>query len=184
MDTSGRVALLTAIVAGVVALVGYYLTQATNRHERKSKLYAEALATVREYEELPFRIRRRPSSDPATRASLGEQVSSTFTKLGFYIAYLQIDSVVVGDAYYDLFKQTSEFGGRYREEAWKARVISNDEEMSSNFGYLYDNSREQELCLLAMRRQLSIWGFLSRRSVRRDLTRQRQVRADERPSPE
>ena len=102
MEGSAWGALLAAIIAGSVALFGYSLTQVSNRWERKRKVYAEALSAVREYEELPYRIRRRPSSDDETRARLGDQISEAYIKLRFYLAWLEIDSVVVGTAYADL----------------------------------------------------------------------------------
>jgi hypothetical protein len=91
VGSDSRVALLAAIIAGSVAVVGYLITQAANRRERKSRLYAEALSVVREYQELPYRVKRRPASDGATRAELGEQISAVMTKLGFYLRWLQID---------------------------------------------------------------------------------------------
>jgi hypothetical protein len=179
MVVDGLVGLWAAIVAGLVALVGYSLTQLANRQERKRKLYAEALAAVREYEELPFRIRRRQASDNATRAALGEQISDTFKLLRFHLAYLQIDSLEVGTAYADLVERTKRFGGPYRDTAWKEPVIRSDDEMKLGTVYVYDNRAELSLCLLAMRRELSLTGILFRRPTRRALAELRRARAAE-----
>jgi len=96
MDTNSLIALLTAIIAGTVALIGYSFAQFANRRERKSKLFAEALAVIYEYQELPFRIRRRAASDGVTRAALGGLTSDVMTKLGFYLAWLHMESPEVG----------------------------------------------------------------------------------------
>ena len=179
MDANTWIALLTAIIAGAVALVGYSVTQFGNRRERKSKAYAEALALIREYQELPYRVRQRPSSDNATRAALGGQTSDVLTKLGFYLAWLHIESSEVGTAYNDLSAQVRRFGGDHRDAAWMAGPIVSDEEMTT-LKYGYDVDPEMKLCISAMRRELSFWGFLSRRSVQRSLARQRLARAEER----
>ena len=70
MSAESWAALVTGVVAGLAALLGFLGNQLANRRERKSKIYAEALEAVQQYTELPFIIRRRPSSDGATRAAL------------------------------------------------------------------------------------------------------------------
>lgn len=169
-------ALVTAGIAGLVALIGYMMTQAANRRERKSRLYAEALSAVREYQELPYRVRRRPSSDNKTRAELGAQISAVMTKLGFYVRFLQLDSHEVGIAYTDLVNQVRRMGGPYRSQAWRASLVASDEEMPL-VKYPYETEPEMSLCLKAMRHELAFWGFLFRPSIRRSLALQRQIRA-------
>ena len=61
---------VAAIIAALVAVVGYAVTQFANRQDRKAKTYAEALAAVTEYQELPYLVLRRAASDAATRAAL------------------------------------------------------------------------------------------------------------------
>lgn len=130
----------TAVIAGAVALIGYLLSQHAARRERKSKIYAEALATVRSLEEMPFRIRRRPSSDPETRAALATRLSDVFTDLRFHIVYLQVDSKVVGDSFIDLVDRTREFGAKFRTDAWESPVMIADADMNMRFGYEYEIS--------------------------------------------
>src|SRR5438128_11565946 len=161
------VPLTTAVIAGTTALIGYLLTQLSARRDRQSRIYAEALASVRALEELPFRIRRRSSSDPATRAALAAQQSDIFTDLRFHTTYLQVHSKVVGDAFVDLVDRTRRFAAQFREEAWRSPIMLTDEEMTFRFGYTFDNKPELDLCVLAMRRELSLWGFALRWKSRR-----------------
>lgn len=91
MNSESWAALITGIIAGLVALVGFLLNQLANRRERRSKIYAEALQAVQEYSELPYKIRRRASSDGATRAALGHAISDSQAQLRFYRSLLQID---------------------------------------------------------------------------------------------
>jgi hypothetical protein len=139
MDTASLAALLTAVIAGLVALVGYLLNQATNRRERKSKVYAEALLALRQYQELPFKIRRRPSSDSTTRAELGREWSDVVSNVVFYLGWLRIESREVGAAYAALFEQTRKYGRMHRTMAWKAKIFESDEEMVDDLPFGYDN---------------------------------------------
>jgi hypothetical protein len=176
--------LLTGIVAGFVALIGFLLNQLANRRERKSQVYAEALRAIKAYQELPYRIRRRASSDGPTREALGSRISDVYTDLAFYLAWLEIDSREVGFAYSDLVHQTRASSSGHWSNAWEEPVMTSDEEVYlKGMQYKYDNDPEHTLCLLAMRRELSPWTIFSRISTRRRLDAQRRMRMDERVRP-
>jgi hypothetical protein len=179
MDINGWIALSTAIIAGAVALTGYLLNQLANWRESKSRLFAEALAVIYEYQELPYRIRRRASSDGATRAMLGGLTSDVMTKLGFHLACLHMESPEAGRAYRLLFERVRQFGGRFRDEAWTAPLIASDQEVPSAECRYGDLHAERMLCLSIMRHSLSPWGFLFRRSDRRLLAQRSQARVAE-----
>jgi hypothetical protein len=169
---------LAAIIAGLVALAGYLVTQFANRRDRKAKVYAEALAAVREYQELPYRVRRRAASDAATRAALAERISDVMAKLGFYEAWLQIDSPQTGSAYMDLVSRTRRQGRQHLSNAWGGKVLERDAEMiGATAPVAWDIKPELDLCVLVMRRELGFLGFLSRPSTRRLLAELRQDRA-------
>jgi hypothetical protein len=178
MGPGSSIAIATAIIAASVALVGYFVTQVANRRERKSKVYAEALAVLREYQELPYRIRRRPSSDGATRAMIGDEISDVLGRLGFYRSWLEIDSHIVGIAYRDLLEQVRRLGATHRNTAWREPIIADDKEVAS-LEYEYDMGPEMKLCLDAMRLELSLWGFRYRKSMKISLEEQRRVRTQE-----
>jgi hypothetical protein len=127
MDSPNLGGLSTAIIAGLVALTGYLLNQFANRRERTSKVYAEALEAIREYQELPYKIRRRPDSNGTTRAALGDKTGEVVSRLWFDRAWLQTDSEV-GAAYRDLMAQTKQDGGIYRATAWSEPVPIKDED--------------------------------------------------------
>src|SRR5690242_1806090 len=92
-------ALIATVVAGSVAVLGYVVTQQMGRRDRKAKFYAEALLAVKDFEELPYRIAKRPDTSPATRERLGTMVNDAFVKVSFYQAWLRIDSPRVGASY-------------------------------------------------------------------------------------
>jgi hypothetical protein len=181
MNSNTWVPLLTAAIAGLVALIGYSLTQFANRRERKSKSYAEALAAIRQYQELPYLIRRRSESSSATRSALAQQISEVMAKLGFHQAWLQMDSDTTSTAYYDLVTRTRQIGRSHLKAAWEGKAIERDADMigaQAPFDWT-GITPELDLCVRAMRLELSFWSFISRRSIQRSLVRQRQKRAEE-----
>jgi hypothetical protein len=102
-------------------------------------------------------------------------------KVGFYRAWLQMDSVEVGAAYSHLVDQTRHFGRIHRASAWRMPIIATDEQMADDDpGFGWDTQPELNLCLDAMRRQLSFWPLGSRKSIQRSLAAQHQARAQER----
>lgn len=173
--------LLAAIIAGAVALAGYILTQIAGRRERKGRSYAEALAAIRKYQELPYLVRRRPASDSLSRFAIAQQVSDVMAKLGFYSSWLQIvDSDEVGNAYNDLVTETRRQGRAHLFTAWREPVIQADADMvGTRTPFLWDIEPELTLCMLAMRRELSFWGPARRRTIQASLAAQRAKRTEE-----
>jgi hypothetical protein len=176
MDTSSLVVLLTGILAALVALTGYLLGQLASRNERKTRLYADALTAVHEYEELPYRIRRRTSS-LESGAAVAAKVDDVLTSVLFHRAWLQLDSDVVGAAFRDLVAQTGRQGGLYRAEAWAKPPVGSDGNFDVKDRYIFDNEAERQLCLLAMRRELLLRNVFLRGSTKRLLAAQRAKRA-------
>ena len=123
MNTSNWILLLTSISAAAVALIGYLLNQVAVRNERRSRVYAEALSAVFEFQELPYRIRKRAASEDSS-AVIAQKISDVFVRLDFYRALLLLESSTVGIAYADLVHQTQAQGDSYRADAWKRPVAA------------------------------------------------------------
>jgi hypothetical protein len=151
-----------ALLAGAVALVGalvsvaltYGLNQRAARRERQTKLFAEALAAIEDYAELPYRIRRRPRSSQA-RHELTEQVSQIQSQLAFHQAWLSLEVPGVARAYSDLVRAAKAQAGRQMAQAWLKPAITRDAQV--NLGVVYprdqiDAARGQ--CVEAMRAAL------------------------------
>jgi len=170
---------LAAIIAGLVAVVGYLVTQFVNRRDGKTKVFAEALAAVREYQELPYLVRRRAASDAPTRAVLAQRISEVMAKLGFYVAWLRIDAPEAGVVYADLVSRARRQCRSHLAEAWAGKVLESDTDMiGTQAPFAWDIGAELDLCVQVMRRELRFWGFISCRSTRRLLANRRQNQAD------
>ena len=176
MNTSNWILLLTSISAAAVALIGYLLNQVAVRNERRSRVYAEALSAVFEFQELPYRIRKRAASEDSS-AVIAQKISDVFVSLDFYRALLLLESSTVGIAYAELVHQTQAQGDSYRADAWNHPVAAHGHDFHfAVHEYHYDNRPEQDLCMLAMQREMRLINVL-RKSTERLLARQRAQRA-------
>jgi hypothetical protein len=90
--------IIAAGVAALVVVVGYIVAQAQARQERRAKAFAEALAAVEDYMECPYRIRRRPNSDAATRQGITSAISDIQSRIAFHEAWLQVETPSVWQA--------------------------------------------------------------------------------------
>jgi hypothetical protein len=108
---------IAAIIAASVATFGYVITARAKLLEDRRKTYAEALAAVHAYQELPHRIRRRPDSSPMTLDAMGTVISDIQRDLDFYKSLLYLDSPEVGDMYNALVQTSRDQGRKYRDEA-------------------------------------------------------------------
>lgn len=169
MEVSELTSLLTGFVAALIALVGYWITQHQKRRERRAEVFASALEAIREYEQTPYLIRRREGPDAATRARISELLSASAARRRYYEAVLCLDSPLVAESYKLLLRRTRRQVGPYRSDAWKQPVIVRDEEFPGSAYYPYDSEEEWDLCLLAMRSELSVFAALRRRGTRRRL---------------
>ncbi|WP_433335023.1 hypothetical protein [Spirillospora sp. CA-294931] len=169
MRTAELITLSTGLTTATIALVGYWINQRQKRRERRSETFAAALEAVREYEQAPYLIRRRESSEPGVRAQLAERLSASAGRRRYYATLLRLDSPVVADAYQALLDQTRRQAGPYRSEAWKSPVITRDEDFPGSANYVYDNGPEWDLCLVAMRREFSFLARAGRRRTRRQV---------------
>ncbi|MEU4096400.1 hypothetical protein [Streptomyces sp. NPDC026673] len=178
LETSNQVALLAAGVAALVTVLGYLANQYASRRTQRRDLFASALAAVRAYQDLPYRIRWRARSDEETRAALGELTYTTLEHMQNFRALLELESRIVAMAYTDLVRETRRLGGPFRQSAWRTPPAQGDEAFDQEDpGYRYENQPELELCLMAMQRELRPYGPLLRRATRRRILSHRRRRA-------
>ncbi len=139
----------------VVAFLGYVFHHHKARRERKTRAFADALGAVAEYQELPYRIRRRQGSDAATRAAIAERVSDIQVKVTFHLAWLEIESDAVATAYRNLVAAARRESGQHMSTAWSEPLLADDAAMSLCTGYSTpDTDTARAVCLTKMRAHL------------------------------
>jgi hypothetical protein len=149
-------AIIAALVAAAVATFGYATTARAKLLEDRRKTYAAALAAVSDYQELPYRIRRRPDSDAATRAALGTIISDIQRDLDFHSQLLELDSPRLGREYRALVEKSRRIGKPARDDAWAQPPALEDKAMSFAEKYQYEDEDQWKGCREQMREQLRL----------------------------
>src|SRR5487761_49998 len=151
-----------ALLAGAVAVVGalisvavtYGLNQRAARRERQTKLFAEALAAIEDYAELPYRIRRRTRTTDA-RHELTEQVSQIQSRIAFRQAWLSLEAPGVARSYNELVRAAKAQAGRQMAQAWLKPAITKDAQVNLGVAYPRDEiNAARGQCVEAMRQVL------------------------------
>lgn len=166
MGQTSLVALVVGLITAAVALLGYLNTQHLQRRDRRSVMYAEAMAAMREFEQAPYLVRRRAGSDGHTRAALAAKLIDANTRVTYSEKLLLMDSLSVGRAYGLLAEVTKVQVRTHRDAAWQAPLVTTDDQVpSTTMQYPYSNTAEWDLCVLAMRRELATLGWARRRRI-------------------
>jgi hypothetical protein len=174
-----QAAISGATVAALATVLGYLFTQARARRERKAKAFAEAMAAMRRFYDFPHKVWRRSVSDAATRERLSEEHSLGSREVRFHLIWLKIESPVVGEAYEQLWAVVH--GARLFNAnlAWSSPPRATDQDMVGEPPGFWRKAgaRETDLCIRAMRNELSWWPALGRPRIRRALDPRERQRA-------
>lgn len=128
---------IAAVVTGLVALFVFTGNQYQARKDRLRKDFAEALAAVERYAELPYRVLRRQDSTPEVRGHIAEQVHEVQQDILFHKSWVRIQSSEVGDAYDALLEALREEAGVAMTQAWNIAPVTRDEDMPLGAGFSF-----------------------------------------------
>jgi hypothetical protein len=149
--------IIAAVIAALVAVTGYMLTQAQARRERRAREFADALAAVEEYLEAPYRIRRRQAATPEAREALTSALSDLQARIALHRAWLQVEAPAVGRAYEALVSAARSEAGAQMAEAWNAAPLTSDTDMNLKVAYPHpDSDAERAKVIAAMRQHLRL----------------------------
>jgi hypothetical protein len=150
-------AAIIAFVGGTVsATVTYALNQRAARRDRRAKTFADALAAVEDYAEMPYRIRRR-RNHPDAMYELTDEVSRIQSRLAYSQALLQVEAPTVAAPYNLLVRAAKIQAGGQMQEAWRQPVLTSDAEMNLGVRYPRDEiDAARAPCVTAMRTDLKI----------------------------
>lgn len=149
---------IAALIAAVVAVAGYMLTQAQARRERRAKEFAQALAAVEEYLEAPYRIRRRQAATPEARNALTNSLSDLQARIAHHRAWLHVEAPAVATAYDVLVAAARSEAGVQMTEAWNSAPLAKDADMNLKVAYPHPDSDAARARVIAiMRQNLRYW---------------------------
>jgi hypothetical protein len=169
--------IVAALIAGAFAGIGYLANQNSQRMERRGQIFADALRCIRVYQELPYEVWRRDDDGPSTKARLREAAGRAYHDVYYHLQRLQIEAPTAALAYRDLFEQTRRQDRLNRPIAWGSRIGDSKLKPWETPTFRGDNGPETDLCVEAMRAELSIFRLLRRPAIRRRLVEQRNKRA-------
>ena len=158
--------LLAAAIAAGVAVFGYVINQNVDRRAKKAQFYAEALRAIKELEEMPYRVIKRKESSPETREKLGFKISDIFVDISFYLAWLRIDSPLIGEAHALMAGSAISACEQQMRYAWGSPIITDDKDVGLNDKFFGRDKSAQVVCVAAMRNELKLSSPFFRKSIR------------------
>ena len=152
---SDWIPIIVALIAAATALIGYLVNGRLNRISDKMKSYAEALAAVEHYRQLPYMIYRLHDSTPETRAQLAKMIGEAQESLSFHRRWLDLGSPAVSAAYNKMVDKIRKDNNIYRQQALDAPPPSTDGDLEKfRDEFLTNTHDESRECLRAMRNEL------------------------------
>ena len=125
------------------------------RKDRLRKDFAEALAAVERYTELPYRVLRRQDSTPEVRGRIADQVHEVQQDILFHKSWVRIQSSEVADIYDALLGAMREEAGVAMTQAWNTAPITRDEDMPLGASFSFTQMGVERVKYVeAVRRQL------------------------------
>jgi hypothetical protein len=146
---------IAAVITALVALVVLAVNQYQARQDARRKDFAEALAAVERYAELPYRILRRQGSTPDVRGHIAGFIHEVQQDLLFHRSWMRIQAPRVAEVYDSFLQTTREEAGSAMTDVWKAMPISKDEDMPLGVGLSFPRMAEERVKYIeAVRREL------------------------------
>ena len=168
VDPTVQAAVLASGIAAGATVSGYLANQSRARRERKATAFAEALTSLRRYQDFPFKVWRRLDDSPETLARLAAEHSDTGMQNNFQLSWLLVDAPVVGEAFRALTEAVKDERRANYTLAWQSPPITAPAALAEVPPFQrHGPDTELELCLWAMRNELSLLGPLRRRRIRR-----------------
>lgn len=160
-------AVLAAVVAASVSLLGLAVASRRGRVDRQRQLFAEAYADVVAYQEFVFIVRRRRADEPeAERGRISTALSEVQQSLNHHVAILRVEAPAVATVYANLVRHTRSTAGRFIRDGWDTPPPRTDAENHVQDVDLSSIGPYQDAFLVAMRDHLSPFPAWVRRTGR------------------
>ena len=152
------IAIAPSLLAFLDRLLERWMSGRTARADRRRNRFAEALAAVVLYAELPFVIRRRRAGSPEDeRIRISTEARHVQERIAFHAAWLHAESPAVAASYNELVDKARCVVGDQMRRAWKMDPVASDAEMNIDDVDLSAVDPLKEAYLEAVRKHLSGW---------------------------
>jgi hypothetical protein len=136
---------IATIITGLVALLMLVVNQYQARQDARRMGFAEALAAVERYAELPYRILHRQGSTLEVRGSIVEFIHEVQQDLLFRQSWTRIQVPRVADVYDSLLRTKREEADSAMTKAWGTAAITADENMPLKVGLSFPRMAEERI---------------------------------------
>lgn len=128
-------AILGALITVGVAVAGYLAAQRSTWRERQAQVYAEALRSVEDYLEGPYRIKRRDGS-AEQRQAITTWLSDVKSRHNLYRGLLRLHApTAVANAYDRFVAAAIDDAGPQMTAAWNQSPTTSDAEVPLGTGF-------------------------------------------------
>jgi len=122
-------AVTAAIIAAVVAFKAFKTQQREGQRQERARFFADAVRTVEDYAECPYRIRRRDGS-AAARREITQHISDVKSRISFYTGWMAINGSQEVHIAYDAFVKSAQIeAGQQMTAAWRDRPTKRDRDV-------------------------------------------------------
>jgi hypothetical protein len=127
--------IIVAIISGIVSILALTLNAIINsrkeQNTRQRQEFSKAFSACVAYEEFVYIVRRRRSDTPQEeRTRISSELSNIQRELGYYSAWLAIESADVCKAYERLLTKLREVAGTQIREGWLSSPVLSDNDMN------------------------------------------------------
>jgi hypothetical protein len=154
-------ALIVAIVAAVIAMLGVWINGLRAERHRRRELYAAALEATYAYREFAYVVRRRRPEVPGEeRVRISEALREIQRDLAKYEALMKIERCTkVAVEYRNLVEKTREVAGGYMRAAWSGDGAAEDKQMNIADVDFTPLTLHEDAYLKAVQEDLPAWKF-------------------------
>ena len=129
-EVLGSAGIFTAAAAVLVVLLKFAMDASAGLSQRRRERYAELVAALVAWAELPFRIRRRISDEPAVRAELAAQVHQLQERLVVGGAELAAECTWLSKRFDASLATIKSVTAPFLADAWQSAPIDSPEGMN------------------------------------------------------
>lgn len=124
-------ALIAAVAAIILAVLGPAFTAAAERRLRKREVLAKAVGALAAYREYPYVIRRRDDTDPAAeRRRISNEIMAIQRELTEATVWIGAEAPGLEKAFDAALTDHRRIAGGLMNEAWRAEPASDDPSMN------------------------------------------------------
>jgi hypothetical protein len=132
---AGVASFIVAVTTGAVSLVtlaiNAWLTGHRDRINRRRDIFAKAFAAATAYEEFPYVVRRRRTTDAeGERIRISTELRKVQEDISYYSVWLSTESRHVSQAYETLILKLREVAGGAIRKAWGEPPVGSDAAMN------------------------------------------------------